>query len=153
MNKRLESMIHEGANKPVNGKYNLTQFKAQKAQLLTQKGVYQSIVDCHVANPDIPLYAIITVGISNQACKVRVASDGYKKFNAEKANVCIKMARHYARKIGNGTKPSDVVWRFVSRYYDKKSRNLIQFMADVKNATIYEGKRGEYKAMCQSVGI
>lgn len=153
MNKRLESMIHEGANKPVNGKYNLTQFKAQKAQLLAQKGVYQSIVDCHAANPDIPLYAIITVGISNQACKVCVASDGYKKFNAEKANVCIKMARHYAKKIGNGKKPSDVVWRFVSRYYDKKSRNIIQFMADVKNATIYEGKRGEYKAMCQSVGI
>lgn len=150
---RLESMIHEGANKPINGKYNLMQYKNEKARMLAQKGVYQDIVDCQAMNPDVPMYAIITVGISTTACKVNVATGGYKKFNREKAEATIQMAREYAKRGKKGNKPSDVVWRFVSRYYDKKSHSVKDFIKDIKNAPIYEGKRGEYKAMCASVGM
>ena len=150
---RLESMIHEGANKPINGKYNLMQYKNEKARLLAQKGVYKEIVDFCAKNPDIPMYAVITVGISNTACKVNVASNGYKAFNREKAEATCQMAREYAKRTPKQNKPTDVMWRFVSRYYDKKSHDVQQFIADIDNATIYEGKRGEYKAMCASVGM
>ena len=91
----VENRIREVAEKPINGRLNLVQYKKEKAKALNHKAVCEQIVKFADGNPYMPIYAILACGVAANAFKNSTFDKGYKKFNDVKASTCYKMARAY----------------------------------------------------------
>lgn len=151
----VENRIRNVAENPIDGKLNLVQYKKEKAKAIVHKNVCEQIVNFADGNPYMPIYAILACGVAADAFKNATFDKGYRKFDAEKAETCFKMARAYNEKMGIIGQPNDVVWRLVARYYDKKSCNFDTFMVSLANAEVIKDadSRGNYAVICENMGV
>lgn len=153
MEKSLFEKINEVANNKLNGKYNLVQYKAQKAKAVAHKSACEAAITFSKENPSMPFYAVLSMGISSGAFKVSEFNKGYKAFDADKAKTTKEMAELYNKKMGINGKPSDVTWRLVSKFYNKVSHNIEDFEKALNNAAIMDGARGHFSELCKNLGI
>ena len=151
----VENRIREVAEKPISGRLNLVQYKKEKAKALKHKSVCEQIVESANGNPYMPIHAILSCGVAADAFKNSTFDKGYTKFNGVKASTCYKMARAYNEKMGIKGQPNDVVWRLVSRYYEKVSSNMEDFEKALNKAEVIVGAdaRGNYETICTNMGM
>lgn len=151
----VENRIREVAEKPINGRLNLVQYKKEKAKALNHKAVCEQIVKFADGNPYMPIYAILACGVAANAFKNSTFDKGYTKFNDVKASTCYKMARAYNEKMGIKGQPNDVVWRLVARYYEKVSSNMEDFEKALAKAEVIVNAdaRGNYETICANMGV
>ena len=151
----VENRIREVAEKPINGRLNLVQYKKEKAKALNHKAVCEQIVKFADGNPYMPIYAILACGVAANAFKNSTFDKGYTKFNDVKASTCYKMARAYNEKMGIKGQPNDVVWRLVARYYEKVSSNMEDFEKALAKAEVIvdADARSNYETICANMGV
>jgi len=149
----VEKRIVESANAKIAGKYNLAQFKKEKARLVAHKNVCMQVLDFKKENVYMPIYAILSAGISAGAFKNSEFEKGYKKFDADKAKAVYEMANAYNKAMGNTTMPNDVLYRVAIKYYNKVSHNMADFEKALAKAKIMSTQRGNFEKLCKNVGI
>ena len=151
----VENRIREVAEKSINGRLNLVQYKKEKAKALNHKAVCEQIVKFADGNPYMPIYAILACGVAANAFKNSTFDKGYTKFNDVKASTCYKMARAYNEKMGIKGQPNDVVWRLVARYYEKVSSNMEDFEKALAKAEVIvdADARSNYETICANMGV
>ena len=153
MEKGIYGKVIEVASNKLNGKYNLVQYKAQKAKAVAHKTACEQAVAFAKENPLMPFYAILNMGINANASKTTEFNKGYKMFDAEKAKTTYEMAKLYNEKMGIKGKPSDTTWNLVSKFYSKKSHNVTDFVTALENASIMDDERGHFKELCKNLGM
>ena len=135
------------------GKYHLPQFKSQKEKATLHQQACISVQDFQVAHPEMPLYAILSCGISAGAYKHENFKNGYKNFNADKCATILEMSKEYCKAMGMKGKPTDVVYRLCAKFYNTVSTDIEVFKQRLATATPMDGKRGHYKELCANIGM
>lgn len=160
----IESAINNVANNRLAGKYNLAQYKEggsrheEKVKAVLHKSICEKVVEFAAAHPTIPMYFILSVGISKGAYKMSEFEKGYKRFNAEEVVMVAKMGAAYNAYNGlGGKKMSDVTIRLIMRYYEKVSHNFEKFMSDLEKSKVLGKMCGsremEYSDLCKNLNI
>ena len=160
----IVTMIQNVANNKVAGKYNLPQYKKEgtahydeRNKVLLHKRICEEVVAFMAAHPEIPLYFVLSVGISKGAYKASEFNKGYKSFNADKVLAVHAMGMAYNAYNGlQGKKMSDVTIRLVMRYYEKVSTSLEDFNETLNKSQVLGkacGERGNYEALCRNLSI
>ncbi len=161
---RTEMAIREVANKKLSGKYNLAQYREgaskyeEKEKAILHKKICEEIVAFADTHKDIPMYFILSVGISKGAYKMSEFEKGYKTFDADKVEMVAKMGRAYNdyNELYE-KKMSDVSIRLIMRYYEKVSKDYNQFLLDLNNSKVLGKKCGsreiEYTKLCKNLNI
>lgn len=149
----IKSMVADYASVKLGGKLNLVQNRPVKAKAMQHQTVCKSIEDFQATHPDMPLYAILSCGISAGAYKHTEFQKGYKNFNAEQCDTIYHMAKAYNKAMGIKGKPSDVTYRLVTRFYKRVSHNLKDFKARLATAQVMDGKRGHFSELCANLGM
>lgn len=164
MAKAIENAIRNVANNRLEGKYNLAQYREggskheEKVKAMTHKNVCEEVMDFAESHPNLPLYFILSVGISKGAYKMSEFLKGYKFFNAEKVETIASMGRAYNDYNGQyNKKMSDVTIRLIMRYYEKVSHDYNDFLVSLNNSKFLGKKCGsreiDYKVLCKNLGI
>jgi len=160
----ITKAINNVANNKLNGKYNLTQYKEggsrheEKVRAMLHKKVCEEIVAFAAEHTDIPMYFILSVGVSKGAYKMSEFEKGYKTFKAEEVEMVAKMGRAYNDYNGLvGKKMSDVTIRLIMRYYEKVSHDFDKFLLDLNKSKVLGKMCGsremDYKALCKNLNI
>ena len=160
----IETMIKNVANNKVAGKYNLPQYKKEGTahnnelkKVLLHKRICEDVVKFMAEHPQIPLYFILSVGISKGAYKASEFEKGYKTFNADKVLAVHQMGMAYNAYNGiEGKKMSDVTIRLMMRFWEKNSPSLEDFTAALEKSQKLGkecGARGNYENLCKNLGI
>lgn len=159
----IETMIRNVAVNKLNGKYNLAQYKeggsrhSEKVKAMLHKKVCEEIIAFADSHKDIPLYFILSVGVSKGAYKESEFAKGYKKFDMTKVQMVHMMGMEYNKYNGLvGKKMSDVTIRLIMRYYEKRSDDFVQFMADLNASKVLGkecGSRGKYEYLCKNLNV
>lgn len=161
---QIINAITNVANNRLNGKYNLTQYREggsrynEKKAAMLHKTICEQVVKFAAEHPTIPLYFILSVGISKGAYKMSEFAKGYKRFNAEEVEMVEKMGRAYNEYNGLvGKKMSDVTIRLIMRYYEKVSHDFNTFLTDLNNSKVLGklcGSRDvKYAELCKNLNI
>lgn len=158
------TLIKNAASHKIAGKYNLAQYKKEgtayyeeRNKALLHKRICEEIVAFMDAHKEIPLYFILSVGISKGAYKASEFANGYKNFDADKVLRVHEMGMAYNAYNGLANKKmSDVTIRLVMRFYEKVSKELDTFV-EVLNKSEKLGKacgeRGNYEKLCKNLQI
>ena len=83
---KIEILIKEVANNKLAGKYNLAQYKegakrhGEKLAAMAHKKACEDIVAFTKAHSDIPMYFVLSVGVSKGAYKEDEFKRGYKRY-------------------------------------------------------------------------
>lgn len=149
----VEQRIKDVANSKLSGKYNLVQFKAEKERMMIHKSVCEQVVAFSKENVHMPMYAILSAGISAGAFKNDEFEKGYRSFNAHKAKAVYEMANAYNKAMGGKGMPSDVLYRVAMKYYKKVSTNVEDFKKSLDSAKVMSTERGNFAELCKNVGI
>ena len=149
----IKGMVADYASVKLGGKLNLAQFKPMKAKAVQHQTVCKSIEDFQVTHPDMPLYAIMSCGISAGAYKHSEFKKGYKDFNAEQCDTIYHMAKAYNKAMGINGKPSDVTYRIAAKFYKTVSHSLKDFKERLATASQMDGKRGHFNEQCANLGM
>ena len=149
----IKAMVADYASVKLGGKLNLAQFKPMKAKAVQHQTVCKSIEDFQASHPEMPLYAVLSCGISAGAYKHSEFHKGYKDFNAEQCETIYQMAKLYNDAMGIKGKPSDVTYRIATKFYKTVSHKIEDFKARLANASKMDGKRGHYKEQCANLGM
>lgn len=160
---KIEILIKEVANNKLAGKYNLAQYKegakrhGEKLAAMAHKKVCEDIVAFTKAHSDIPMYFVLSVGVSKGAYKEDEFKRGYKAFDANKVLAVAKMGRAYLDYNEQyNKKVADVVIRLIMRYYERVSKDWAKFLVDLNNSKVL-GKgcceRACYDTLCKNLGI
>ena len=160
---KIAEKIKEVANHRLSGKYNLAQYQEggvrhnERIAAETHKRVCEQIVAFMAEHTDIPLYFVLSVGISKGAYKESEFNKGYKSFNAAKVLTIAQMGAAYNAYNGVKGKMSDVTIRLMMRYYEKRSTSISDFMTDLNNSQVLGkicGSRDiEYYKLCHNLNI
>lgn len=160
---KIESKVREVANNRLEGKYNLAQYKEgaskhdEKVRAILHKKVCEEIVAFADIHKDIPFYFILSVGVSKGAYKESEFSKGYKRFNAEEVESVRAMGMEYNKYNGLEGKMTDVTIRLIMRYYEKKSKKMEEFIADLNKSKVLGKACGsretEYADLCKNLNI
>ena len=164
MKNSVETAVRNTAANKLNAKYNLAQYKeggsthTEKVKAMTHKKVCEEIVAFADSHKNIPFYFILQVGVSKGAFKMSEFEKGYKKFDAYKVEMVHVMGMEYNNYNGlKGKKMSDVTIRLIMRYYEKKSNNIMDFMADLNVSQVLGKSCGsreiEYATLCKNLAI
>ena len=159
-----EMAIRNVANNKLNGKYNLAQYKEggsrheEKVKAMTHKRVCEEIAAFADANPNIPFYFILSVGVSKGAYKMSEFAKGYKAFKADEVAMVAKMGAAYNAYNGlGGRKMSDVTIRLIMRYYEKVSHDFETFLTDLNKSKVLGKMCGsremKYGELCKNLNI
>jgi hypothetical protein len=159
-----ENAIRNVAEKKLDGKYNLAQYREggakhnEKVKATLHKKVCEEIVAFANEHKDIPFYFILSVGVAKGAYKLSEFAKGYKAFNADKVQMVAQMGRAYNDYNGcNGKKMSDVTIRVIMRYYEKVSTDFNVFLADLNKSKVYGKDCGsrtiKYEELCKNLNI
>ena len=160
----ITKAINNVANNKLNGKYNLTQYKEggsrheEKVRAMLHKKVCEEIVAFAAEHTDIPMYFILSVGVSKGAYKMSEFEKGYKTFKADEVEMVAKMGRAYNDYNGqHGKKMSDVTIRLIMRYYEKVSHDFSKFLLDLNKSKVLGKMCGsremDYKTLCKNLNI
>lgn len=161
---QIESAINKVATTKLNGKFNLSQYKEggsryeEKKAAMLHKAVCEEVMAFATENPTIPMYFILSVGISKGAYKMSEFNKGYKSFDANKVKVVAQMGAAYnAYNEQYGKKMSDVTIRLIMRYYEKVSHDYARFLVDLNNSKVLGKLCGsremKYEDLCKNLGI
>lgn len=156
--------IKNVANNRLSSKFNLSQYKEggskfeEKKTAMLHKRICEEVIAFAEANPNIPLYFILSVGISKGAYKMSEFEKGYKRFDAEEVLMVHKMGMAYNAYNGIGNKKmSDVTIRLIMRYYEKVSHNYDKFLLDLSNSRVLGKLCGSremaYTDLCKNLNI
>lgn len=159
----VEAAIRKTAKDKLSGIYNLQSYQEgqknypKKQAAMLHKRVCEEITAFADAHPTIPMYIILSVGVSKGAYKQSEFAKGYKRFNAAKVEAIAEMVSLYSEYNGlNPKKASDVAWRLIMRYYERVSTDVEAFKVSLaaseklgREAT----KRGNYDKLCKNLGI
>ena len=161
--------IKERAAMKLSGKYNLIQFKSEKAALKTQIEICKRIVAFSEAHPEIPIYFILQVGVSKGAFQRRAFEKGYKSFDENKVLIVFALGQVYLRhnglvKNGKVAKLSDVGIRLIMRWYEHcankeaDTADIVATFEQVCAKSAVLGKRVQvretpYSELCKNLGI
>jgi predicted GH43/DUF377 family glycosyl hydrolase len=148
----VEKRIEEVANTKIGGKYNLVQYKKEKEKMMIHKSVCQAVLAFRDKNVHMPMYAILSCGISAGAFKNEEFEKGYKHFDAEKAKTIFEMAKAYNVAMDGKGMPSDVLYRVAARYYKKVSHNLADLENTLSKAKKVKIDRKNFEELCKNVG-
>ena len=148
----VEKRIEEVAKSKIGGKYNLVQFKEEKKRLMIHKSVCQAVLAFRDENVHMPMYAILSCGISAGAFKNEEFEKGYTHFDAEKAKTIFEMAKAYNAAMGGKGMPADVLYRVAARYYKKVSHNLADMEKKLSTAKKIVVDRKNFEELCMNVG-
>lgn len=162
-NSIIETAISNVANHKLNGKYNLSQYKEgaskhqEKVKAMLHKSICEQILAFKETHKDIPMYFILSVGISKGAYKKSEFDKGYKNFDSEKVEKVAEFGKAYNAYNGiKSVKLSDVTIRLMMRYYEQVSKNMDTFMTDLNKSKVI-GKqaisRGNYIGLCENLNI
>lgn len=157
----VEKLVRETASKPLENKYRLPQYKeggskfeeAQKAR--ANKKACEDIVK-FIDETKAPIYAVVICGCQTDGAKIEVARKGYKKFDRAKVEMVMAMGKAYNEYNGIKGKMSDVTWRLIGRYYDRRGKTMEQFLADLQSSKVLgknAGSRGDFKALCRNLNV
>ncbi len=149
----IKAMVADYASVKLGGKLNLAQFKPVKAKAIQHQNVCKSIEDFHANHPEMPLYAVLSCGISAGAYKHSEFHKGYKEFNAEQCETVYQMANAYNKAMNIKGKPSDVVYRIATKFYKTVSHDIKEFEARLAIAKQMDGKRGHFNEQCANLGM
>ena len=149
----INAMVADYASVKLGGKLNLVQNKPVKAKAMQHQTVCKSIEDFHKEHPEMPMYAIMSCGISAGAYKHSEFKKGYKQFNAEQCETILEMAKLYNEAMGVKGKPSDVTYRLVTKFYKTVSHDIKDFKARLATASQMDGKRGHFNDLCANLGM
>lgn len=160
----ITKAINNVANNKLNGKYNLAQYKEggsrheEKVKAMLHKKVCEEIVAFAAEHTDIPMYFILSVGVSKGAYKMSEFAKGYKMFKADEVAMVAKMGRAYNDYNEQyGKKMSDVTIRLIMRYYEKVSHDFNRFLLDLNNSKVLGKMCGsremDYKVLCKNLNI
>lgn len=160
----ITKAINNVANNKLNSKYNLAQYKEggsryeEKVKAMLHKKVCEEIVAFAAEHTDIPMYFILSVGVSKGAYKMSEFAKGYKMFKADEVAMVAKMGRAYNDYNGqHGKKMSDVTIRLIMRYYEKVSHDFDRFLLDLNKSKVLGKMCGsremEYKVLCKNLNI
>lgn len=161
---KIQKMIAQVANNKLSGKYNLMQYKeggklyAEKVKAMRHKKACEEIIAFANSHKDIPFYFVLSVGVSKGAYKESEFNKGYKAFDAYKVLQVHIMGMEYLKYNGlAGKKMSDVTIRLIMRYYEKKSSDLGNFIADLNNSKVLGKMCGSrevpYPELCKNLNI
>lgn len=161
---KIQTLIEKVANNKMNSKYNLAQYKEggskfqEKQKAMLHKRICEEIVAFMAQNKDIPLYFILQVGISKGAYKQTEFDKGYKRFNAEEVKAVYDMGQlYYAHNGVADLKMSDIAIRLIMRYYEKVSKDMDTFKADLDNSRplgrLCGSRTMDYKELCRNLNI
>ena len=161
---QIINAINNVANNRLNGKYNLTQYREggsrhnEKVAAMQHKKVCEEVTAFAENHPTIPMYFILSVGISKGAYKMSEFAKGYKRFNAEEVEMVAKMGRAYNDYNGLvGKKMSDVTIRLIMRYYEKVSHDFETFLTDLNKSKVLGKMCGsrevKYADLCKNLNI
>lgn len=160
--KSIETLIRECAKNRLAGKYNLAQYKEggkrheEKVAAITHKKVCESVVAFCATHEKVPFTFIIACGIQKDAHKIMAFNNGYKSFDADKVETVMKMGRLYNDYNGVKGKMTDVTWRLMTRYYERKSKSLDDFLVDLNASAVLGracGERGDYDKLCANLAL
>ena len=149
----INTMVADYSKVSLGGKLNLNQFKSVKAVAVQHQKVCQTIEEFHTTHPDMPMYAVLSCGISAGAYKRSEFINGYKNFDSEKCETIFEMAKAYNDAMGIKGKPSDVVYRLMLKFYNTQSHDLNVLKERLKTAQQMDGKRGHFKELCANLGM
>ena len=160
----ITKAINNVANNKLNSKYNLAQYKEggsryeEKVKAMLHKKVCEEIVAFAAEHTDIPMYFILSVGVSKGAYKMSEFAKGYKMFKVDEVAMVAKMGRAYNDYNGqHGKKMSDVTIRLIMRYYEKVSHDFDRFLLDLNKSKVLGKMCGsremEYKVLCKNLNI
>jgi len=161
---QIESAINKVATTKLNGKYNLAQYKEggsryeEKKAAMLHKAVCEQVMTFASENPTIPMYFILSVGISKGAYKMSEFNKGYKSFDANKVKMVHQMGMAYnAYNEQYNKKMSDVTIRLIMRYYEKVSHDYARFLVDLNNSKVLGKLCGsremKYEDLCKNLNI
>ena len=149
----IKAMVADYASVKLGGKLNLVQNKPIKARAMQHQQVCQSVEDFRKQYPEMPLYAVLSCGISAGAYKRKEFTDGYKNFDGKRCETILKMAKAYNEAMGIKGKPSDVTYRLCAKFYKTVSQDIDVFKQHLAMAQPMDGKRGHFKELCANIGI
>lgn len=161
---QINNAIKRVATTKLNGKYNLAQYKEggsryeEKKAAMLHKAVCEEVMAFATENPTIPMYFVLSVGISKGAYKMSEFNKGYKSFDANKVKVVAQMGAAYnAYNEQYGKKMSDVTIRLIMRYYERVSHDYERFLVDLNNSKVLGKLCGsremKYEDLCKNLGI
>jgi len=162
-NNILNAIVNVATNR-LAGKYNLTQYRdggskhTEKLKAITHKAICEQIVQFAKENPNIPLYFILSVGISKGAYKMSEFAKGYKRFDADKVKMVYRMGMAYNAHNGlERRKMSDVTIRLIMRYYERVSQDFDYFLIDLAKSKVLGKDCGSremnYAVLCKNLNI
>lgn len=162
-NSIIENAINNVANNKLATKYNLAQYKEgakryqEKLNAMRHKSICEQIVSFKENHKDIPMYFILSVGISKGAYKMNEFNKGYKSFDAEKVEKVAEFGKAYNTYNNiNSVKLSDVTIRLMMRYYEQVSKEYSVFIIDLNKSNVLGRKaamRGNYVDLCENLNI
>lgn len=144
----VETMIKSYANAEPREDFNEEELNA----FLLHRKVCRKVLDFQATHPEMPLYAILLVGVTTGAFKRSDFMRGYRSFDYERAEFVLDMGKWYNGYLGLTKKPSDTAYRLITRFYKTTSKSKDEFRYRVKKAYELDGKRGHYPSLCQSIG-
>lgn len=159
----IETAIRNTSKNKLAGKYNLAQYKEgskryqEKVNAILHKSICEQIVDFKDKHPNIPIYFILSVGISKGAYKMSEFNKGYKNFKPEEVEQVARYGQAYNTYNGvKSSKLSDVTIRLMMRYYEKVSKDFDTFINDLNKSQVLGKiaiKRGDYGQLCKNLNI
>lgn len=161
---KIENIIRRYASAKLTSlenKFRLPQYKEggnkyeETLKAMTHKKICEEIVSFAESHADIPLYFILSVGVSKGAYKMSEFEKGYKHFDANKVEIIAEMCRLYNNHNGvPKRKASDVTIRLIMRYYELKGTD--SFVNDLNKSKVLGkacGMRGNYEQLCRNLNI
>ena len=127
--KTLGEWIREVATSKIPSRFNLAQFKEQKAKYIVHKNICENIIKIHEETKCPIGYILYAIGKDYH--KMVVFKQMYTKFDENRVRAVIDMAKAFAAHNGMST-PSDRVYHAMDTIYSKVTTDYNEFIAKLE---------------------
>lgn len=123
----LDVLVRLAASNKIPTKYNLAQFKEDKARMVLHKQICEDVVRIADENK-VPITYLVYFMVGKDCHKVSTFNKGYVSCNPIKAMAIIRMAKEFAAHHGY-KKPTDRVYHAMTAFYERVSTDYDVFAA------------------------